>query len=256
VSSLNQYKKSRGGLVLGIIIGILLGLIAALVVALYVTKVPIPFVDKGSGRTAQQEVEEAKRNKDWNPNAGLGGKPAGAASPLNQPAASAAVAAASSVVPASSTAIAAASKAAAAASKELAAASKEKAAEKLAEKTAEKPADKVADKVADKATEKPADKAASADPIGDIAKKAGATGVDPFTYFVQVGAFRTEEDAQAHRARVAMSGYEARITEREQSGRTVWRVRVGPWERKDDATQAKDKLEGAGFEAALVSVQR
>ena len=53
-----------------------------------------------------------------------------------------------------------------------------------------------------------------------------------------------------------MMGFEAKITEREQSGRTVYRVRIGPFERKDEADAAKDKLAGAGVESALVRVQK
>jgi len=46
------------------------------------------------------------------------------------------------------------------------------------------------------------------------------------------------------------------VSEREQSGRTVYRVRVGPFEKRGDAELAKEKLEGLGMEAALVRVQR
>jgi len=49
---------------------------------------------------------------------------------------------------------------------------------------------------------------------------------------------------------------EARVSEREQAGRTVYRVRVGPFDQRDAAERLKDKLEGNGVEAALVRVQR
>ena len=39
-------NRQRGGTVVGVIVGILLGLVAALAVAIYVTKVPVPFVNK------------------------------------------------------------------------------------------------------------------------------------------------------------------------------------------------------------------
>ena len=45
-------NKQRGGTLLGIIIGGLLGLGAALAVAVYVTKVPIPFLNKGQTHSA------------------------------------------------------------------------------------------------------------------------------------------------------------------------------------------------------------
>ena len=48
----------------------------------------------------------------------------------------------------------------------------------------------------------------------------------------------------------------AKVTEREQAGRTVYRVRLGPYEKKDEADAARARLESGGVEAALVRVQR
>lgn len=73
---------------------------------------------------------------------------------------------------------------------------------------------------------------------------------------MQAGAYGKTEDAEQQRARLAMMGLEAKLTEREQSGRTVFRVRLGPFEKKDDADAAKAKLGDAGIESALVRVQR
>ncbi|MDO9144684.1 SPOR domain-containing protein [Rhodoferax sp.] len=106
--------------------------------------------------------------------------------------------------------------------------------------------------------------AVSADPLGDLVKaraKGSAASTpantpDPFTYFIQVGAFRTPEDAQAQRAKLSLSGIETRISEREQSGRTVYRVRMGPFDKREEADAAKARLDGAGIETALVRVQR
>ena len=110
-----------------------------------------------------------------------------------------------------------------------------------------KPADK-------KAENKPA---VSADPLGDLAKaKAAAAEGEPFVYYVQVGAFRTPEDAESHRAKLSLSGIETKVSEREQSGRMVYRVRVGPFEKKEDGERAKEKLDKAGLDTALVRVQR
>ena len=82
------------------------------------------------------------------------------------------------------------------------------------------------------------------------------TGPDPFVYFVQAGAFRTNDDAEAQRAKLSLMGVEAKVTEREQAGRTVFRVRAGPFNKKDDADRLKDRLDGGGFDSALVRVQR
>jgi cell division protein FtsN len=119
--------------------------------------------------------------------------------------------------------------------------------------------------------------APSTDPLGDLAKaKAAAApvlalpalssstqpaaspavGSDPFTYFVQAGAFRTPEDAEQQRAKLALMGLMARVSQREQSGSVVYRVRLGPFEKKDDADKAKVRLDSGGIEAALVRVQK
>ena len=53
-----------------------------------------------------------------------------------------------------------------------------------------------------------------------------------------------------------MLGVESRLTEREQGGRMVYRVRVGPFERREDAESTKEKLGDSGVDSALVAVQK
>ncbi|MFZ9374703.1 MAG: SPOR domain-containing protein [Burkholderiaceae bacterium] len=55
---------------------------------------------------------------------------------------------------------------------------------------------------------------------------------------------------------MSLQGLQTKVTEREQAGRVVFRVRMGPYERKDEADRQKEKLEAAGIESALVRVQR
>ena len=219
-------KKQLGGTILGFILGVIVGLGAALAVAVYVTKVPVPFLNKGAARGADQDAAEAQKNKDWDPNSPLRGK--GAAKP---PAPVASAAGADSSTPAAQPVAAAEPKGAAASAPKAAASKPEKV-----------------------ETGKPA----SADPLGDLAKaKAAESGsADPYDYFVQAGAFRTQADADAQRAKLAMMGWEARVSEREQNGRPVFRVRVGPFAKRDDAAALKEKLDGTGVESALVRVQR
>ena len=45
-------KAQRGGTLIGLVIGLVVGLGVALAVALYVSKVPVPFIDKLPQRTA------------------------------------------------------------------------------------------------------------------------------------------------------------------------------------------------------------
>ena len=216
-------KQQTGGTLIGFIVGVIVGLGAALAVAVYVTKVPVPFLNKGNGRGADLDAAESQKNKNWDPNAPLYGK-----NPARP------------VTPAAPTTPAVAGVASAPAPGNVATAP-----------AAPKPAASKAE--AAKVETKP-----GADPLGDLAvAKAAAKGnVDPFDYFVQAGAFRTQPDADAQRAKLAMLGWEARVSEREQNGRPVFRVRVGPFSKRDDAEQLKDKLVAAGVDSALVRVQR
>lgn len=203
-------KQQRGGTFLGIIIGVVVGLGIALAVAVYVTKVPIPFVDKGPVRSNDQNAAETQKNNGWDPNAPLYGK-----TPVKP------------VAPATP------------------------------EEAASAPAEGAAETVVATPPKPEVKPAVSADPLGDLAKaRASGSTAEPFTYFVQVGAFRTPEDAESQRARLSLGGVQARVSEREQSGRTVYRVRVGPFDTKDEADAAKGKLDASGMETALVRVAR
>lgn len=79
-----------------------------------------------------------------------------------------------------------------------------------------------------------------------------AGGDEAFSYYVQTGAYVSADEAEAQRGKLALLGHDARITEREQYGRTVHRVRLGPFDERGDADGTKEKLLAEGFEAALV----
>ena len=210
-------QGQRGNTLVGIIIGVVLGLATALAVAVYVTKVPVPFLNKGQSRTPEQDAAESRKNRDWDPNAPLYGRNAG--KPI-APAPQAPAPDNNGQAPLSPLTVI--------------------------------PAPAVVGP--DKAP--PAVSARPADPLGEFATAKAAAGTDPFLYFVQAGAFRTPEDAEAQRAKLAIMGFDAKVSEREQAGRQVWRVRVGPFDKKDDADRQKQKLDSGGIETALVRVQR
>jgi cell division protein FtsN len=202
-------NQQRGNTLVGFIIGLVVGLGIALGVAIYVTKVPMPFMNKGQAHTADLDAAEAEKNKDWDPNAPMYGKKG--AKPVDK---------------------------------------------------VDEPKPDVAVKIDPK----------SADPLGDLAKVKAAepkpvepktvelkpaepANSDPFIYFVQAGAYRTAEEAEAQRAKTAMLGLETKISERDQGGRTVFRVRVGPVD-KAEAERIRAKLEAAHMDSAMVRVQR
>lgn len=209
-------KKQRGGFFLGLIVGLLVGLSLALGVALYIAKVPVPFVNKVPQRSAEQDAAEAEKNRNWDPNSGLSNR-----APARPAASSSGVVPPlPSIVPSAPVAVPPAS----------------------APQSTRDPAAILNDR--------PSTPAASA------ASSTKSTSDPLITYFVQAGAFGKAEDAEAQRGKLAMLGMTARVTEREQSGRTVFRVRLGPFEKKEDAVSAKERLDGAGVESALIQVQR
>jgi cell division protein FtsN len=75
-------------------------------------------------------------------------------------------------------------------------------------------------------------------------------------YFVQAGAYTRAEDAEQQRAKLAMMGIESKVTEREQAGRTVLRVRAGPFETRDEADALQVRLSNIAIDARLVRVER
>lgn len=257
-------KKQRGGTLLGLVIGALVGLAIALTVAVYVTKVPVPFMNKSPTRNPDSDAAEALKNKDWNPNAPLAGKnPAKPAAPsasgeLSLPAETEPPQA--TTVPDPVLAPAEAPKPPPPAPKPPKAAAAPTPPPAATAPTA--PAAVASPVAPPPAVAKPARPAPSADPLGDLAKarsesttfSGGAS--DPFNYFIQAGAYRTPEDAEQQRARLLLLGMQAKVTEREQAGRTVYRVRIGPFDKKDEADKVKDKLDNNSIETALVRVQR
>jgi cell division protein FtsN len=73
---------------------------------------------------------------------------------------------------------------------------------------------------------------------------------------VQAGAFSNPGDAEQQRAKLALQGLMTKVSEREQGGRTVYRVRLGPFERRDEAESAQERLKATGSESSLVRLER
>jgi len=78
---------------------------------------------------------------------------------------------------------------------------------------------------------------------GDGATVSLPTGGPQFT--VQVGAFRTREQAEAVRSKVAAAGHDAYIAEVEGSGGSRYRVRSGAFTSRDEARQAAERIGSA-----------
>lgn len=104
--------------------------------------------------------------------------------------------------------------------------------------------------------------AATVATTGDQAQAAAAAVIAPVQgtpagphYFVQAGAYRSRADADAQRAQIAMMGWEARISEREQFGHTVYRVRIGPFVKRADVDLFQQQLQEQGIATTIIRAQ-
>jgi cell division protein FtsN len=218
-----MHKYQRGGTLLGIIIGLVIGLGIALGVAVTINKTPLPFMDK-SGR--QGKVEPPSQITD--PNKPLYGNK------------SAAKEAAKEFVKESEPPV-------------------NTAAQQPENKTPA--ADAIGDKIAEKLkkpekAEKPEPKAAEVK-IGEAPKDAAAKAdEDKFNYYLQAGAFREQADAEALRAKLALIGVEAKISERQSENGMLYRVRVGPFGQLDAMNKVRSKLSENSVDAAVLRVAK
>lgn len=181
-------RRQRGGTVIGFLAGLIAGLSIAVIVALFVTRAPVPFVNKGH-RMAERAAEPRNGAVLPDPNAPLQAQPG-----------------AEGVLPGSP---------------------------------------------------------AAALPTPGQAPTALPSASGPVTpaedrpatesgYMLQAGAFRSSDDADGMRARLALLGFEARVVAAEAGGQPMYRVRIGPFAQQEDANRARARLMDGGIEASVV----
>jgi cell division protein FtsN len=73
------------------------------------------------------------------------------------------------------------------------------------------------------------------------------------SYLIQVGSFRSAEDAEALKARLAMLGMVAKVQQVSVNGQDWHRVRLGPFETARAADGARRDLNDNGFESIVLS---
>jgi cell division protein FtsN len=97
-----------------------------------------------------------------------------------------------------------------------------------------------------------ADKSANTPPGAPAAPVASAAD-DGARLMLQTGAFKSAQDADAMRARLALLGLDARVSQVTQDGATVlYRVRMGPYRGLDDLSGIRRTLSENGIEAQVV----
>lgn len=220
----NMYTyKQAGGTFLGLIIGLILGLGIALGVAVVVTKTPVPFLNK---LNRQEKPPELTPSQAADPNKPLYGN--------KEPAKEAAKEFAKEMGPAPGPD-----------------GNKLPGAVPGADKS----------KTADKSDGKTADgKAVDGNVAVGKDAKTGAPKTDnaddKWVYYLQAGAFREQSDADGAKARLALAGFEASISERTAETGSLYRVRIGPFNQLESMNRARVKLSDGGTDVAVIRIAK
>ncbi|MBI3711939.1 MAG: SPOR domain-containing protein, partial [Burkholderiales bacterium] len=105
------------------------------------------------------------------------------------------------------------------------------------------------------AASKPVDPAANvpaaAASVAATTPAVAAVAEDKFIYHLQIGAFKEVADAEAARAKLALIGIEASLTEKSGDGGSLHRVRVGPFD-ADAMNKMRARLSENGVESVVV----
>ncbi|MCA8090532.1 SPOR domain-containing protein [Burkholderia anthina] len=284
----SKQSKQAGGTFLGIVLGLIVGLAIAVVVALYITRSPSPFVSKVAPPPADNGASQPQQ---FDPNRALQGKTPGQPVPqAAQPAPpnTAPGQAANQTqggllpepqiveVPPSGNPNGSSgsnSTSGTSASNNASSGNGVAVAPKPADNTpspkktqqAQQQQQGGEDDLARFAAQKQAQQAAAqkqqqaanmAKPTSSTTAAAAAkppTAADANTgYFLQVGAYKTEGDAEQQRARLGFQGFESKVSKRDVSGVTYFRVRVGPFSKFEDMNSARQRLSDAGVDTAVI----
>jgi cell division protein FtsN len=220
-------QRQQGNTLVGIVIGLVIGLVVAVVVALMITKGQSPFTDRApkSGKTGQADGQISDPNKPM-----YGNKEA-----------------------------------------------TRKANNEFEREAKAPPADelqRVVDNIQAHGEAKPAAPApkpatasdakpampppvnSAAPPAQAAAPAPAATAEDKYVYYLQAGAFREVSDAEATRAKLALLGFEATVSDRTNDNVVLHRVRMGPFTQVEVMNKVRGKLTENGIDVAVVRQQK
>jgi cell division protein FtsN len=224
-----QSARQTGSTVIGFLIGLVCGLAVAVAVAIFVTKAPIPFVNKAP-KPSERLLEPKSGAETPDPNKALQSKAGRPAQPD-----------------------AATGQAPAADGKD--AAPKDDKKDSIlgllgsiggATGDNKPPESKPAE--TKPAETKPVEIKPAAPP-----KMADAKPIDgpKGSYQLQVGSFVSNSDAESRKVKLALAGFEAKVVQADIDGKTVYRVRTGPYKDFDDMNKARSKLTESGFDVSI-----
>ncbi|MCS0591908.1 SPOR domain-containing protein [Massilia norwichensis] len=228
--------RQRGSTLTGLIIGLIVGLGIAVAVALTITKGASPFTEKiaKSGRPADPAPGQAmdpnkpmysSREAVREANKEVTEKAAARSARPAEPAVAAAPAPVAPAAPAAS-------------------------------------ADPLGQAIASIEARQPGASARDSHPVAApaaapaAAAPAAAAGTGEYVYFLQAGAFRNMPDAEATRAKLALLGFEAAISDSTRDSGVLHHVRLGPYNQVESMNKARAKLLDNGVDVAIVRKQR
>ncbi|SFU27230.1 SPOR domain-containing protein [Pseudoduganella namucuonensis] len=222
--------RQQGNTLVGIIIGLVIGLVIAVVVALVISKGATPFTDKSGkvGKSAEPTAGQiSDPNKPMYGNKDAAREAARDFSREHQPAAPAAPAAPQPAAPAPQPA------------------------------PAKDELQQVVDKIEAAGKTKAPAAAPAAAPATAAAPAAPASAADEkFVYYLQAGAFREVADAENTRAKLALLGFEATVSDRTTDTGVLHRVRMGPYAQVETMNKVRSKLSENGIDVAVVRNQK
>ncbi|MDB5776636.1 MAG: cell division protein [Herbaspirillum sp.] len=219
-------RRQQGGTFLGIIVGLVVGLAIAVGVALMITKSPIPFTNRA---IRPERAPDPLADQVADPNKLLyGSKEVARQTARDQAKADANAAPGTAAV------------------------------------TGAAPGTPGGTPIAPVAPTVPLSAKASADnstaePKNQVSSASAAVSKaddEKWVYYLQAGAFRGQAEAENARAKLALLGMEAHITEKQSDTGALYRVRLGPFNKLDVTNQVRGKLAENSVDAALVRVPK
>ena len=100
-----------------------------------------------------------------------------------------------------------------------------------------------------------ADLAPAARPATTPERSAAASETLDARYLLQAGAFAASGDAEALKAKIAFLGLSARVESAQIQGKTVYRVRMGPYGTATELAEARKTLSANGLQAMAIKVK-
>jgi cell division protein FtsN len=250
----SKQSNQAGGTFLGVVLGLIVGLAIAVIVALYITRSPSPFVAKVPPPSPEDSASGAQ---PFDPNRSLQGKTPG--QPVAPQAASQAASSPAQppLLPAPQIVEEPSGNTPQPAAPSPAPSQGSGANSGLLSPTP------VPSQAAVRKQQEPAPAASAGTPPAKVqatkpaAPAGNSAGAAPNAetnsiYYLQVGAYTTQADAEQQRARLGFQGFESKVSTRDVNGTTYYRVRIGPFSKFDDMNSARQRLSEAGIDTAVL----